>query len=497
MHTDGQVKNGATGSQKNGRMPDVLASVQIRTANSDVLPEDLALEPAPQKIEYQFDKWVRFFDQDSAFLKSMMLMVDTSPTLRRVIQDKSNMTVGDGFIPNQGDSNVLLTILRKLKSMIGIQDAALEELNEYIKKVNLHGQSLADVMYELAFNYYGFGNVVVELVKTVDADGEPVLYIYNKPLYMLGQSKAGHDLIVESFGFHPDWDSISINDPDIAEVAVYPNWTKDQEGDERTIIHVKNYSPGLIYWGLPDWISARLWAKIEYRIPKYNISKFENGFVPSSIVQFYGSVTKTEAEKIIADFQKCFTDTGNHHKVFAQVLRDERLKANVQILEDKNQGNFLELQRLASQAIVTAARYTMSLAGFATSGKLGTNQQIRQEAEFVHNMSIKPVQNVLLHRIINVFLKEAAEYTEASWKEVSLSVSNSMPVSFMGEIAVEDNLMINEKREILGYDALDDDQIQQLMAQRRELSPLAISQLAEVGKEIGATTDEELKEENQ
>jgi hypothetical protein len=39
----------------------------------------------------------------------------------------------------------------------------------------------------------------------------------------------------------------------------------------------------------------------------------------------------------------------------------------------------MDLQKIASQGIVTGNEFTMGLSGFATSGKLGTNQQMRDE----------------------------------------------------------------------------------------------------------------------
>ena len=218
--------------------------------------------------------------------------------------------------------------------------------------------------------------------------------------------------------------------------------------------------PGFEYWGLPSWIAARYWAELEYRIPKYNISKFKNGFMPSAIVQFFGAATQEEARKLIDDFRTCFTDTGNNSKVMAQVLRDERFKAIVTPIEDNNEGNWLELGDQAAQQIVTATRWTMALAGHATAGQLGTNQQLRDEIELITNMSIKPVRGLMLSRVFNPFLKEYIEHTsETGLDDKYLTIANSAPVSFAGDVDVNANLTTTEKREVLGYDALTQEQI--------------------------------------
>jgi hypothetical protein len=161
-------------------------------------------------------------------------------------------------------------------------------------------------------------------------------------------------------------------------------------------------------------------------------------------------MTSAEAKSLVEGIESKFTGMGNNHKLFVQVLRDEKLKANFIPTSKESEGEFLNLQNLAASAIVVANRWSKSLAGFATSGQLGTNQQIRQEMEYLQNTVIKPRQNLLLSKIINPFLKEIGLYNPA-FTDVSFGISNTLPVSFMGEIKVEENLSMNEKREILGY----------------------------------------------
>ena len=199
-----------------------------------------------------------------------------------------------------------------------------------------------------------------------------------------------------------------------------------------------------------------MWAEMEYRIQRFNTSKFENGFMPSGILQFFGSMTQTEAKSLVEGIESKFTGMGNNHKLFVQILRDEKLKANWIPTSKENEGEFLNLQNLAASAIVVANRWSKSLAGFATSGQLGTNQQIRQEMEYLQNTVIKPRQNLLLSKIINPFLNEISAYNQA-FVDVTFGISNTLPVSFMGDIAVEQNLSINEKREILGYAPIETD----------------------------------------
>jgi hypothetical protein len=176
--------------------------------------------------------------------------------------------------------------------------------------------------------------------------------------------------------------------------------------------------------------------------------------MPSGLMQFFGSMTKDEAKKLVEGIESKFTGMGNNHKLFVQVLRDEKLKANWIPTSKESEGEFLNLQNLAASAIVVANRWSKSLAGFATSGQLGSNQQIRQEMEYLQNTVIKPRQNLMLSRIINPFLYEISKYNSA-FVDVNFGISNTLPVSFMGDIGIDASLSINEKREILGYSPVD------------------------------------------
>jgi hypothetical protein len=207
---------------------------------------------------------------------------------------------------------------------------------------------------------------------------------------------------------------------------------------------------------LPENIAGRFWAEIEYRIPKYNITKFKNGFTPSALIQAYGALTPEDAQKMKKSFEDTFSDTGNNSKILLQVLRSKEDSADVHILEDKSEGNFLDLQKMAAQAAVTAGRSTMALTGIAQGGKLGSNQQIRDELEFVINTSIKPFRRKLVQKIVNPFIAENRDQN-TKLGNVMLHIANNNPISMASLIVPKDALDRNELREVLGYEAQEEE----------------------------------------
>jgi hypothetical protein len=138
-----------------------------------------------------------------------------------------------------------------------------------------------------------------------------------------------------------------------------------------------------------------------------------------------------------------------------QILRDPSLRANVQTFDVRKDGEFLDMQEMAASAIVVANRWSKSLAGFATTGQLGTNEQMRRELEYLQNTVVKQRQNMFLSRFLNPLMRESAEWMGAPWGGIYLGISNTLPISFYGDIDPKAVLTTNEQREVLGYGPLD------------------------------------------
>lgn len=439
-----------------------LASSAIRITPNDTLliQQDIYNEPNRQKLDDSGEKWVRFFTQNNTFQKNLFAIANNSPTLRRIIEDKTSMIAGDGFVPVLGKSNSIISTSKKAVPVTN--EKQLSDIEAAVEKVNLHGQNLQDVLTMLAKDYEMFGNCFAEIVKA-RIGTEQVCYLYHVPVHFFAIHKTGQDRVVREYGVYDCWEEVPLNfnadeastftERGFREIAAFPLFSDHEDGTQRSIIHLAQYAPGYAYFGLPEWIAARIWAQIEYRTQRLNDSKFENGFMPSGILQVFGSMSNTEAKDLVDAIEDKFTGTGNNHQLFTQVLRDPNYKLQWTPLTKEQEGEFMQLCNMAAENIVTANRWSMALAGKATAGSLGTNQQMRSELEYVQNTVIKPKQNMFCSRVINPFLAILAESNKA-FRNVQFGISNTMPVSFMGEISVENNLQVDEKREILGYSPL-------------------------------------------
>lgn len=450
----------------------ILASGSFsHTPEVNVLEQDLYREYKRDKGDTDTgllvnDKWLRFFDVHSNFLKRMVALVANSPTLRNITNQKTSLTMGAGFIPVSSKEVPYLQILMKFLKLKTSDDKAIEGINTLIGNVNFNNETLEEVIEKVSFDWYAFGNAIVELKKS-KRDSKEVVMIYHIPLEQVGIKKANQNGIIESIGVTANWDNDGTDPTAITEIPLYPKF--NSQGS--SAIHIKNYAPNFFYWGLPNWISAQFWAETEYKIPKYNNSKLDNGYKPSALIQAYGSFTDEEAEALVESFLEGYTGTGNNAGLQVQILRKKEDAADITLYEDKSEGSWIELQKLSSQAIVTASGWTPSLSGIAQAGQLGSNQQIRDELEFVTNMEIKRVMRKITQSIINPFVLENQKLNP-SIAGIMLRIANMNPISLASLLDPKQDLTKNERREILGYEALEEDELEEgEQANKEDLKP--------------------------
>jgi len=448
----------------------------VSNIDTYITQNDLFVEPTQRRLELSSDEYVGFLDNSNNLLDEITSIYNTSSTCHAIIDQKTQMSLGDGFTLFEGKQNTMLAALAQMRQPAELSPEVLEDLNEYLHKVNPEGETLQDILLKVFSDYWTYGNAFIELIRSqveIDGRNEKWLVVRHIPLNKCRPKKMQKgDIAPKYIGISDRWAENENMPIDVIDYPIYPKFEEvDEMEGERSIIHLTSYSPGFVYWGLPDWIACFLWGEMEYRIPKYNQSKFVNGFTPSALVTLFASMTPEEAQDWVDGFTKSFTNTGNNSKMFAQVLRDDTAKADVQILEDKNEGNFMTLSELAKSNIITAHRWTPALAGKSVAGELGSNQQIRSELEIVMNTVIKPAQNLILTKVVNPIIMQAANWMETQYNNISLGIVSNMPVSFLGDLDPNLILSLNEKRQQLGLEPLENGDI----APEQENTPQDVS----------------------
>ena len=432
----------------------IQAFAGFELAPHPYLLDDLFTEPTKEQLDKSVIEYIPFSTFDFWKLERLQAIINNSPTTAAIIKQKVAYSCGDGFNVEPAAVNDILPIVRASRTKdVDLMQA--ESLNDWAKAVNFHGDNLEDLTAKVFTDLYSFGNCFIELRK-IQKGGSRAFTMSVLPVTYCRPKKAPKDQLYPTHvGVSSEFEEgYTITPHEAIELPLYPVFER-VDGVERSIVHLKFYEPTMQYWGVPDWISSKIWAELEYRIPKFNQSKFENGFTPSAIISLFCSTDSEEAQEVVNALKNCFTGTGNNSKMFVQALRDETSKAHVETLNNQSEGEFMDLQAMAAQAIVTGHRWKASLAGIQTAGRLGSNQQIRSEFDVVYNDVIRNVQRLVLNKFLNPALQDAGIWIGSNWDSLSLDIAKAYPVSFAGDIDIKTVLTIDEMRKELGFAPLD------------------------------------------
>ena len=98
------------------------------------------------------------------------------------------------------------------------------------------------------------------------------------------------------------------------------------------------------------------------------------------------------------------------------------------------------------------------------AGQLGNNQQLRSEFELLYNTEIFEIQQTILKHIVKPYLNTVAEQEGKLWlKDVELGFKNIVPVSYKGDLDINRVLTVNDGRELLGYEAIEEQSAEEMI----------------------------------
>ena len=349
------------------------------------------------------------FGKDNLFPQYLAELKRQSSTHRSVLAQKTTFTTGGGFLTSN------------------------ESLASFIEDVNANGESLKDCFKRLADDYYTYGNAFLE---GVVYDGGVNFYHKDAATARVSKNK-------KYVFFNPDWSDYRKNKEKTQRVPIYPNVS-----NSRFIIHYKDYESTFNFYGLPDYVAALEHIAIDYEIGKFNHTSFKNGFSPSAIVTVNGDFGEAEAEKFVETAKETLTGSGNNSKILFLVKNGEDSRGtDVQIISNKEDGDFLDLQKLTDQNIITAHRWQPALSGIVSSGKMNnTGSEIRIAYDLAMSTVIRDTTNILLEPIKRVIMQEMGIDTS------DLAVAYEPPISFLSDIDPKLVLTIDEQRAMLNKD---------------------------------------------
>lgn len=365
-------------------------------------------------LDFDINDW-HSFGKDNLFPEGLAAINRQAINQRSILHWKAIYTVGKGFMSKD------------------------EKLLEYLKKVNNQNETFRKVFKRIIQDYNGFGNAYVEVV-TDTLRTFTWIFQWDATKVRLGRrTRQGF------VGLFADWKRVQGRQDQIKWVPLYPDFELGEDGLLHSIVHIRSYEPEFPNYGLPTWLAGMDAAAIGFKTNKWNITRLDNQFQSSGVLEIYGDKSDKKLKEKIDKFKKERVGEGNNAQLLI-ITKERGGDASVYTpLIQTNEGDWLNLHKQSDQDIVMAHNWFRSLSGLGEPGQLGNTQQIRNEYQIARETVIPEIQNIILDEIKPVF-------EMAGFSTEDLEVINKSPISLADKINVNMLLTRGEGYKIMGIE---------------------------------------------
>jgi len=320
------------------------------------------------KTRYQ---WVPFgiYGQDD-FFQNLTLAYNTSTTTSACIEGIADLIYGKGLYSKDTTKNEILQRIIP---------------QEEIKR--------------LSFDLKLFGNGALQIYW--NDDHTKIIKVYHTPVQYLRAEKIYSNPKIENYYYCTDWN----DQRQVRNKKKIPAFGTSNEKFE--IFYIKNYSPSLYYYSLPDWVSALQFSYCEAEISNLHINNIENGFLPAVMVNFNNGVPGPEERQTIEDLIMAkFTGTKNAGRFMLSFNDDPTTKPSIDTINIENlHEKFQYVAEYAQDRILVAHRITSPLLfgiRTANNGFSSQSEEMKTAFSILQTMTISPFQNLILNALDEV-----------------------------------------------------------------------------------------------
>jgi hypothetical protein len=321
------------------------------------------------KSRYQ---WVPFgvYGQDD-FFAAVNLAYNTSTTNAACIEGIADLIYGKGLYSKD--------------------EAFNDTLNRLIPQEDVK---------RLAFDLKLFGNAAMQIYW--NDEHTKIIKIYHVPVQTIRAEKIYDNPRIQNYYYCVDWsDQRKIRDK--KKIPAFGTSSEKME-----MFWMKNYSPNLYYYSLPDWVSAMQFSLVEAELSNLHINNIENGFLPMVMLNMNNGVPAPEERQTIEDLLYAkFTGTNNAGKFMLSFNDDPTTKPTIDVVNiDNLHEKFRYVAEYAQDRILVGHRVTSPLLfGIRTqaNGFSSQSEEMMTAFSILQTMTIVPFQNLILNTLNYIF----------------------------------------------------------------------------------------------
>ena len=279
----------------------------------------------------------------------------------------------------------------------------------------------------VAFDLKLYGNACYQVYW--NDEHTKIIKMYHIPVQTIRAEKIGNSPRIENFYYCIDWN----DQKKIKEKKKIPAFGTSNEKME--LLYIKNYSPGLYYYSLPDWVAAMQFAISEGEISNLHLNNITNGFLPAVMLNFNNGVPAPEERQTIEDLvQAKFTGTDNAGRFMLSFNDDPATKPTLDVIDISNlHEKYDYVAEYTQDRILVAHRVTSPLLfGIRTknNGFSSQSEEMKTAFSILQTMTISPFQNLILNSLDMAL-------TEGGYDNMELYFEQLTPLVILAQTADE------------------------------------------------------------
>ena len=263
-------------------------------------------------------------------------------------------------------------------------------------------ESLNDVAKQMFWEYVVGGNLFLEVVWKKDRrEGLHSIHVIPSK-YMRAKTPENGEMYSNKWLWCHDW--LQWRKSGLIEFCEFD----PQNYTDRQVIHIKNYSPGYIFYGVPSYLSSILDIRLSRAISEYNLSSIMNGAQPSLWINFPQEVdSQNEQEEILRRLQERYSGPTNAGRVIVSYGSDGVRPEVTTINPTLPGGMFSEIFGLVRENILSGHQIPdPSICGLPSpSGFASQAEQLKTAHQLFMKTTIFPLQSFMskeLSPVINL-----------------------------------------------------------------------------------------------
>ena len=285
-----------------------------------------------------------------------------------------------------------------------------------------------------AFDLKLFGNAAFQVYW--NDEHTRIIKFYHIPVQTLRAEKIYDNPKIQNYYYCVDWN----DQRKVRDKKLIPAFETSNEKME--ILYIKNYTPNLYYYSLPDWISALQYSIVEAELSNLHTNNILNGFLPMVMLNMNSGIPAPEERQTIEDLLYAkFTGTNNAGKFMLSFNDDPLTKPTIDIIQiDNLHEKFSYVAEYAQDRILVAHRVTSPLLfGIRTqnNGFSSQSEEMKTAFSILQTMTIAPFQNVILNTL---------DYALScgGWEDAQLYFEQLTPLTILTQQAEETGQTVQE-----------------------------------------------------